>query len=387
MKQALALGVVLAMAVGPALAQTVVFGGDTAPVTGSQGPSYNSGASGLTIGNTTDGTLDIKAGGSVTSGGTFSYIGNSFGSLGVVTVDGANSIWTGTSILYVGSAGDGELHITGGGKVSSGTSAANGGTSVGRLAKATGLVEVDGAGSTWTITGPNNANGTLIIGDSGEGTLNITNGGKVFSGNGTLGQKAGSTGKATVDGVGSEWSIDTEFHVGNDGIGTLDILNGGSVTSGKTTIGTNDGTGTVTVQGVAQGGVASSWTITGPLYVGCGAFYCGGDTGTGTLNIKDGGKVFTTGAGQSGIGMSPDTTGTVTVDGPNSSWTSTGQIVVGVFGSGTMTLSNGGLVEAPKVFVPVPNTPTTIWPVLVQLEFGPSTVTVPVMSGPMPIPL
>ena len=54
------------------------------------------------------------------------------------------------------------------------------------------------------------------------------------SGTGTLGAQAGSTGTATVTGIGSRWSASGAFTVGSAGAGTLNILDQGVVSVGTT---------------------------------------------------------------------------------------------------------------------------------------------------------
>jgi T5SS/PEP-CTERM-associated repeat protein len=79
------------------------------------------------------------------------------------------------------------------------------------------------ARSTWTSNG-------LSICNSGNGTLNITNGGKVSTFYGYLGCNSGSTGTATVDGIGSTWTnSSSSLYIGKSGNGTLNITNGGKV--------------------------------------------------------------------------------------------------------------------------------------------------------------
>ena len=79
--------------------------------------------------------------------------------------------------------------------------------------------------SSWTNSGP------LVVGGSGTGTLAIRNGGKVSNVTGVLGFNAGSTGAATVDGVGSAWTNSGSLFVGYSGAGTLTIQNGGTVSN------------------------------------------------------------------------------------------------------------------------------------------------------------
>ena len=124
----------------------------------------------------------------------FGFIGDFSGSTGVVTVDGAGSTWTNSADLNVGAAGNGTLTIRNGGAVS------NGYGFIGSDSGSTGAATVDGAGSTWT----NSAD--LYVGYSGSGTLTIRNGGTVSNGFGFIGYDSGSTGAATVDGAGSTWT-------------------------------------------------------------------------------------------------------------------------------------------------------------------------------------
>ena len=91
---------------------------------------------------------------------------------------------------------------------------------------------------------------------------------------------------------------------------------------------------------VTVDGTGSSWT-TGDLYVG--------HAGTGTLTIENGGAV------SSGlynfIGYQAGSTGTMTVDGAGSSWTSTGNLYVGNSSTGTLTIRNGGAVSSDSGYI------------------------------------
>jgi T5SS/PEP-CTERM-associated repeat protein len=62
----------------------------------------------------------------------------------------------------------------------------------------------------------------------------ISNGGAVSSSNGTIGSLSEGVGVATVDGAGSTWTNDDDLRVGYSGTGTLNITNGGLVTAGTT---------------------------------------------------------------------------------------------------------------------------------------------------------
>jgi T5SS/PEP-CTERM-associated repeat protein len=193
-----------------------------------------------------------------------------------------------------------------------------------------GSLSIDGADSTLTI------GGTLYVGYYGNGVLSITNGGTLVNTSITrIGFQPGSTGFATVDGVGSSWSNTGKrpFYVGTDGNGTLNITNGGTVTTtaSSVTIADNpDGVGTANVDGVG-----SIWNITSS-----GAFYIS-RVGVAKLNVTNGGKVVSS-TGITYLGYSASGSGTVTIDGSGSSWVQNG--TVSIAGTGTLNILNGAAV-------------------------------------------
>jgi T5SS/PEP-CTERM-associated repeat protein/autotransporter-associated beta strand protein len=67
-----------------------------------------------------------------------------------------------------------------------------------------------------------------------------------------------------------------------------------------------------------------------------------GNTGTGTLAIGPGGTVTDS---NGYIGNNGGSSGTVTVTGPGSTWTNSGDLYVGNLGSGTLTIQDNGLVQ------------------------------------------
>ena len=71
--------------------------------------------------------------------------------------------------------------------------------------------------------------GDLSVGDSSEGDLKITAGGKMQSAQANVGCIPGSIGKVTVDGPDSTWSSTADLLVGNFGEGTLKVTAGGKV--------------------------------------------------------------------------------------------------------------------------------------------------------------
>ena len=97
----------------------------------------------------------------------------------------------------------------------------------------TGNVDPSGATDPWEI------DGDLTVGSTGEGTLNIKSGGVVTNTTGYLGSSSDSVGTATVTGEGSEWNNSGYLYVGSgySGEGTLNIKDGGVVSSAEGTIG------------------------------------------------------------------------------------------------------------------------------------------------------
>jgi T5SS/PEP-CTERM-associated repeat protein len=173
----------------------------------------------LSVGTSGAGAVEIRAGGNITSEGSI-FLAERAGSSGAAIVDGAGSILSSDQSLLVGDLGPGTLEITGGGRASSGIA------HVGRLAGSSGSVSVDGEGSLWSMTHLH-VGGGAIIGGAGTGTVSISNGGTVSFFNGHI--AAGGPGTVTVDGAGSLFRGRQELRVGRVGLGTLNITGGGTV--------------------------------------------------------------------------------------------------------------------------------------------------------------
>ena len=216
----------------------------------------------------------------------------------MATVDGTGSMWTINGSLFVGSYSYGTLNITNGGTVmvegttyvgyipnqyESSTTTINFGARGGTLTTqslyaspaqlmGTGTINTRGLvsdvnlvfdsthGLKQTVTGfgnvavnldmsnPNNV-GDLGAGWHGTGSLAILNGAAINSVNGYLGYANGASGTATVDGIGSSWTINGSFNVGLNGNGTLNITNGGDVSSFSGCVGQSAGVATVSGSG------------------------------------------------------------------------------------------------------------------------------------------
>jgi len=327
--------------------------------------NVNVGGSGL-------GTLNIENGGLVSSWSGFIGIGNT--SVGSVTVTGNDSQWNNTDYLLVGINGTGSLSITDGGVVTSQALSTDFAGVIGRNSGGVGVVNVSGMGSQWdnsgdlsvgefgqgtlsienggwvgntrgwigladvgvgtvTVSGSGsqwNNSGFLMVGYSGQGTLNILDGGQVTATSAYIGFDSPSVGEVVVSGSDSQWNNTSNMFVGNSGEGTMILESGGLVSNAAGTIG-NQGTGVGTV---IVSGNGSHWNNSADVRVG--------NLGHGTLNIESGGLVSNV---QGFIGHGSGSVGTVTVSGADSTWTNGGELSVGNSGAGTLNIADGGVVE------------------------------------------
>jgi T5SS/PEP-CTERM-associated repeat protein/autotransporter-associated beta strand protein len=179
----------------------------------------------------------------------------------------------------------------------------------------------------------------LGVGQSGTGTLTIQTGGTLNTSFGAVGNLPGSLGRVTVNGAGSSWMNAGSVVVGGQGTGTLTIQDGGTVNSAGGSVGLSVGSnGTVTVTGPG-----SSW-INGPSGgLNIGSF------GTGTLTIANGGKVTNITSFPANIGNGAGSQGTVTVTGAGSVWSNSSGLNIGNSGMGTLTIADSGVVNGPIV--------------------------------------
>ncbi|PDS75805.1 autotransporter domain-containing protein [Rhizobium sp. L43] len=298
----------LFLTVGPGWAQ-VIDGNDTEIVDGADPSGTGPGTqpspwtinTDLVVGdqNGDDAALIIRNGGVVSN--DIGVLGVGLGASGTVTVTGTGSTWTNSDDLYVGFDGSGTLTIDDGGAVDN----ING--SIGYFSgAASGTVTVTGSGSTWTNSQD------LTVGDSGAGTLIISNGGTVTSASGYISNDSSAVGEVIVTGANSLWSNSVEVSVGTAGAGSLTISNGGSVTGSLGYVGFSaNGSGVVSVTGTG-----SSWINSSALYVG--------EFGSGSVTVENGGMITA-----SGVVIADDSGATGTVE------------LVGSAGSGRGVLETG----------------------------------------------
>lgn len=165
------------------------------------------------------------------------------------------------------------------------------------------------------------------IGHASSGELFIQNGGVLESTAIFIATLAGSTGKVTVTGAGSQWIGNNSIGVGHEGSGFLDVLDGGQVINAQ---------GTWVASEMGSSGVLTvsdkdSRFATDQIHVGA--------QGTGTVNVRAGGS-FETGVARLGS-YSGVSRGEATVTGKDSSWLNTSDLLIGVSGTGRMTVADG----------------------------------------------
>lgn len=241
---------------------------------------------------------------------------------------GANSTWDTNGQLYIGYGGSGDVAVSNGGTMLSGTSA------MASTFGSHGSVIVDGLGSSWTAS-------TLVVGQAGIASLSIVNGGMVASDIVSLGNGAGAIGFAAVDGSGSQLNAGTgnaivlgpSLIVGAGGSGYLTVSNGGSInTNGYISIAKDAGS-------TGQLNIGSSPTDTSPLANPgtVNALNVGFGAGAGTINFNHASSNYAFDPEISGFGTINQLAGTTVLSADSSAFTGATNVV------GGMLVVNGAL--------------------------------------------
>jgi T5SS/PEP-CTERM-associated repeat protein len=263
---------------------------------------------------------------------------------GSVEVDGTDALLNVARTITVGSQGEGDMTISHGGTVISERGVIGGyDPRYGHLADYfdPGTDE----GSVWSVPS------LLTVGLSGAGTLGIAEGSWVDGVATWIGMMPDARGTVNVTGQNSGLRGGTVFGVGLWGQGRLVISQGAHVIADDFAIGgislaalneafdpdlIPDGAGAVVVTGAGSQldarGIDGLFDDT--LYVGY--------SGQGALDVNDGGTVF---ARYAIVGAAPEAVGTVTVQDPDSHLSVSSRMAVGAWGTGSLTITNGGLVE------------------------------------------
>ncbi|MGW6781050.1 autotransporter-associated beta strand repeat-containing protein, partial [Brucella pseudogrignonensis] len=238
-------------------ADYIIDNGASETVPGDHPTSWDLHSDVLTVGNISNGTLRIKSGATVDT--RYTIIGAGSGSTGAVIIDGPSSKLSGVDTYYstiIGDQGNGTLTIQNGG------SAELWNATVGNQFNSNGKVVVDGAGSSLFVKN------SFTIGVNGTGTLEIRNGGYVSTTSAGIGNiHNGIAGKGTVllTGEGSQWDDTGNLDVGGSAVGVLTIADGAYANFNILTLGrSRDGTlniGGATGEPAAAAGVLDANSI------------------------------------------------------------------------------------------------------------------------------
>lgn len=298
---------------------------------------------GILLGINGRGTIN-QSGGTVTTNhdGLDSVIGNNSTGNGIYNLSGTGALSIARN-LYVGNSGTGAFNQTGGTNTiastlrigSLGTVNLNGGTLRfnGYSRQLTGVFNF--TSGTVNLAGNRSFGFDATIADIFGSSPTITSGkGLIVEGSATIGTASGTT--LAVN--GGTFMSQAGLVVG-DGLyptGTLNITGGGTVTNSGVTLGAYQNTAMTDVSTgtVTVSGAGSTWT-TGPLVVGY--------DGIGTLSITNGATVTTTANCFMALGYY--STGTVTVSGAGSAWNISGDLTAGNLGEGTLTIQDQALVH------------------------------------------
>jgi T5SS/PEP-CTERM-associated repeat protein len=300
----------------------------TGQLTVSNGAVLSS-SGGLFAGTNNVGTIDVTSGGKIYAESGRVGVGSVAGSK--ATIDGSGSLWSMTGGVDVGWSSTAEMFVTNGGQVIT-----NGGR-LGVSNEGHGIANLQGAGTHWNTSGP----GEFVLGQSGQGTLSISQGALMSSRGVTFGSEADGNGAALVTGAGSQWSVSDGMALGYSGHGNLNLTN-----SGKLAMGNNawlrlghqaNATGNLNISGNGS-----------QVTLGSGGLLTVGLLGSGNVSVTGGGKIEGgTGTIASGLGSS----GSVLVRNANTQWNMADNLTVGLGGQGNLTIDNGGSVTAAQVFV------------------------------------
>ncbi len=281
----------------------------------------------LYLGYFGEGNLVVSEGGTVYM--TDTHLGDQPGGHGTILVTGLGSA------LSLGNLGDLWVH-DGSATISDAGQAWTRGAYIGVRADGPASVEVTDASSlldSWEL---------MSVGHTGPGQLIVANGGTVTTGSGSIGDDSAGIGQATVTGAGSVWEnlqyfgmpgwTDGELRVGNSGRGSLTVSNGGRVADVNAVVAVNAGS----IGSVSVTGADSIWQTAHDLRTGLG---------TATLNVSDGGTIeaenIVLGSGATVSGDGTLRANTVTLDGVMAPGNSIGTLTV----DGDLVLDHDGVME------------------------------------------
>lgn len=182
------------------------------------------------------------------------------------------------------------------------------------------------------------------------GGVSVTDGATVSSAYVYLGYEQNTKGYLKISGTSSRWDSASAGIVGRYGYGNLQVLDGGTYSQSNSDhfyIGyASTGEGDVLVRGVDANGNRSVLDVRNRIVAG--------NYGQGSLRIEDG--AYVTGSFTTFVGTETGSNGSIIVDGVNAStgFRSTlamrnNSLQIGVEGTGSVSILNGGLVLVPQI--------------------------------------
>ncbi|AZO80571.1 hypothetical protein B5U98_12420 [Bosea sp. Tri-39] len=176
--------------------------------------------------------------------------------------------------------------------------------------------------STWTLSGAATARvGSMAV---EAGTLVFAPSAQLTAANAQIANGIGSVAAVVVTGAGATWAADGQIVVGNQGQGSLTASSGGTVRAASIRAGaTSGGAGAINVTGsgshvgagslvLGDGGTGSA-RVSGPGSSLTATMFTVGNTGSGTLTVTDGGRA---GAGRGkriDVARNAGSTGTIII--------------------------------------------------------------------------
>jgi T5SS/PEP-CTERM-associated repeat protein len=244
------------------------------------------------IGDDGTGTVLVQSG--LVSPEGVAHMGVFAGGAGTLLVDGASSNWRSSGLMsgqfIVGRAGSGFVRITNGARGQQGLTQLE----LGQLVGGSGTLIVEGTGSYYrlgpvSLTPP--ADGTLIVGKAGSGSVLITSNGLLQDRAAVIGSSASGTGVVTIGGNAGAgtWTNVGTLVVGAAGSGSLNVATNGFVQAARLFV----GSGTNGFGSVSLVGTGAKLQSTGSIDLGTSAFASTGFLHAGPGAVLDSGGTLT----------------------------------------------------------------------------------------------
>jgi len=277
----------------------------------------------LVVGGAGTARMVVQDGARVDAADGVVQIGRDRSGTGSLTVLGAGSRVVTSSEYWVGDWGAGLLEVL------DGAEATGWGLRVGIVAPSAGSVHVSGPDSRMALLGG------AAVGESGFGSMAVRDGAVVEMGQDLgIGRYVGSRGEVGVQDPNSRIQVGWGLRVGQEGEGSLLVTDGGQVSAqnGQSLGDMATGRGEITVRGVGSRVENTSWD--------CRI----GQWGSGSVHVSAGGEVFSD--GWIGLGLEPNSTGSVHVCGAGSSLRNRSSgLTIGNAGAGDVHVLAGGAVS------------------------------------------